>query len=75
MMSKREAEQSIKAYWLSLPPPVEYTPLTAMEFYNRVKKERPDLLEYPRRKDYDQYQEIKSWVWEYIGPHLMRPDR
>jgi len=75
MISKGEAERGIKSYWLSLPTPKEYTARTAMEFFQKVTKDRPDLLDYKRREGSDPYQDVKAWVWEYIGPHVVPRDR
>ncbi len=75
MISRGEAERGVKSYWLSLPTPREYTALTAAEFCKKVKKDRPDLLEYKRQEGSDPCPDVRAWIWEYIEPNLKPPDR
>jgi hypothetical protein len=66
MMTKDEAKHIIRIYWLSRARPDQIDALSAMEFYQDIKKNRPDLLEFERADCEDPYQIVKAFMWEYL---------
>ncbi len=64
MITRDDARQAIKPIWINKGKPKSDFP-EAMDFYNFLRKEHPDLLDFENPNDRDPYQIIKAFIHSY----------